>query len=125
ESKLEENNMALHSCNDEVNIIQNRKELAKEIGVSIGDFVCPTQTHSANFYKVTGADRGRGAMELKNAIPNTDALYTKEKNIVLCSFSADCVPIVFYHETEDIIGAIHSGWKGTVQEITRKTFQHL
>src|SRR5699024_1197528 len=47
------------------------------------------------------------------------------KNIVLCSFSADCVPIVFYHETEDIIGAIHSGWKGTVQEITRKTFQHL
>ncbi|HIV74445.1 MAG TPA: peptidoglycan editing factor PgeF [Candidatus Pseudogracilibacillus intestinigallinarum] len=125
ETKLEANNMALHSCKNEANIIENRKRIAAEIGASIDDFVFPTQTHSANFYKVTEADKGRGATTLDDAIANTDALYTFEPDIVLCSFSADCVPILFYHETANVIGVIHSGWRGTIQEIAKKFFQHL
>src|SRR5690606_16145635 len=52
-------------------------------------------------------------------------LYTFEKNIVLATFTADCVPVIFYHENSGVIGVIHSGWQGTVKEITVKIFQHL
>lgn len=121
----EENNMALHVCDNSENVIANRQELANLLQIPLDNFVCANQTHSANFYQVKKQDLGRGATQDQTAIPNTDALYTYEPNIVLCSFTADCVPVLFYHETNGLIGAIHSGWQGTVKEITLKLFEHL
>ena len=121
----EENNMALYVCDNSKNIVENRQELANLLQIPLENFVCANQTHSANFYRVTKEDCGRGARQNETAIPNTDALYTYEPNIVLCSFTADCVPVLFYHETNGLIGAIHSGWQGTVKEITLKLFEHL
>lgn len=122
---LERNNMALHICENPGTVSQNRKKLAQGLGMPLSNFVCANQTHSANFYKVTKQDAGRGATDQKTAIPDTDALYTYEPNLVLCSFTADCVPVLFYHETNGLIGAVHSGWQGTVKEITLKLFEHL
>lgn len=121
----EQGNMALHICEDEEAIIANREKLAKAIGVSLRQFVCANQTHSDHFYEVTNSDAGRGAFTTADAIVDVDALYTFADNIVLTSFTADCVPIIFYNETSKLIGAIHSGWKGTVQSITEKVFIHL
>ena len=89
------------------------------------NFVCANQTHSANFHKVTLTDKGRGANRVDTAITNTDALYTYEPELLLCSFTADCVPVIFYNESSGLIGVIHSGWQGTVKEITLQLFEHL
>lgn len=121
----EENNLALHVCKDEEAILKNRHALTAELHSHIGQLVCANQTHSANFYKVTAADAGRGATSLNDAISNTDALYTFEKNIILSSFTADCVPVILYSEKDHLIGVIHSGWQGTVKEITSKLLAHL
>lgn len=125
DTRPEKNNMALHVCENPKTIIQNREHLAASIGYSLHDFVCANQTHSATYYKVTAADKGRGTLRTDDAIPATDALYTFEPNIVLSSFTADCVPVLFYATDSTLIGAIHSGWQGTVKEITLKTFTHL
>lgn len=125
DTRPEKNNMALHVCENPETIIQNREHLAASIGHSLQDFVCANQTHSATYYKVTAADKGRGTLRADDAIPATDALYTFEPNIVLSSFTADCVPVLFYATDSTLIGAIHSGWQGTVKEITLKTFAHL
>lgn len=121
----DENNMALHVTDHPEQVINNRKKLADFLHVELDQFVCANQTHSANFAKVTTADKGRGTTSLQDAIQNTDALYTIEPNIVLSSFTADCVPIMFYHVKCGLIGVVHSGWQGTVKEITRKLFHHL
>lgn len=125
ESELENNNMALHSCIDPNNILINRKKLATSLHCKLDDFVCNNQTHSSNFHKVTLADRGRGAERIETAIDNTDALYTYEPNLLLCCFTADCVPLIFYDNNSGLIGVIHSGWQGTVKGITSKVFKHL
>jgi polyphenol oxidase len=125
ETALELNNMALHVCESPDAVRGNRKKLAASLNVDLKDFVCANQTHSANFRKVALADKGRGAEEADTAIAETDALYTYEPNILLTSFSADCVPVVFYDEKKELIGAVHSGWQGTVKEITLKLFEHL
>ena len=92
----------------------------------LNDFVCADQTHSAaNFHHVTLEDKGRGATQMNTAIADTDALYTYEPNLVLCSFTADCVPVIFYNEVKGLIGVVHSGWQVTVKEITLKLFKHL
>ncbi|MDW0116684.1 peptidoglycan editing factor PgeF [Sporosarcina thermotolerans] len=124
-SASEFNNMAFHACINPESVVENRKRLSVSLGCGPQDFVCASQTHSANFHKVTVADKGRGAEIGATAIPNTDALYTLEPNIVLCSFTADCVPVMFWNEVNGLIGVIHSGWQGTVKEITSKLFNHL
>lgn len=121
----EENNLALHVCQTEEAILKNRSALTAQLQCGIEQLVCANQTHSANFYKVTAKDAGRGAKSLQDAIPNTDALYTFEKNIVLSSFTADCVPVILYSKKNRLIGVIHSGWQGTVKEITLKLLNHL
>ncbi|MCM3757928.1 peptidoglycan editing factor PgeF [Sporosarcina aquimarina] len=122
---LEENNLALHACLDSTAVLKNRQALAFTLGCSTDDFVFADQTHSANFHKVTRADCGRGATDQTTAIPNTDALFTNEQGIVLAGFMADCVPVLLSNERAGIVGVIHSGWQGTVKEITPKLLQHL
>ena len=124
-AELENNNMALHVCENSAHVVENRKKLAASLHCELNDFVCAQQTHSANFHQVTLADKGRGADRMESAIPDTDALYTYEPNLVVCSFTADCVPVIFYNEVEGLVGVIHSGWQGTVKEITLKLFEHL
>lgn len=121
----EHNNMAFHACMDPETVLENRKRLAAALQCNPGDFVCASQTHSANVHKVTLADKGRGAQVGATAIPDTDALYTLEPNIVLCSFTADCVPVIFRNEVNGLVGVIHSGWQGTAKEITLKVFERL
>ena len=125
EAELEQNNIALHACENPDDIVESRKKLAASLRYELSDFVCANQTHSTNFHHVTLADKGRGAEQLDTAIAETDALYTYEPNLVLCSFTADCVPVIFYNEVNGLIGVIHSGWQGTVKEITLKLFKHL
>jgi YfiH family protein len=121
----EAGNMALHVCENTGNIIKNRRKLAVFLNCGPDSFVCSQQTHSANFYKVTSADRRRGSITTDDAIPETDALYTFEADIMLCCFTADCVPLILYDEKSGLIGTIHSGWEGTVKEITPKVLKHL
>ncbi|WP_252504769.1 peptidoglycan editing factor PgeF [Sporosarcina sp. Marseille-Q4943] len=121
----EHNNMAFHACVNPETVLENRKRLATFLQCNPKDFVCASQTHSANLHKVTLADKGRGAVVGATAIPDTDALYTTEPNLLLCSFTADCVPVIFYNEVNGIVGVIHSGWQGTVKEITLKVFERL
>ncbi|MDD3170084.1 MAG: peptidoglycan editing factor PgeF [Eubacteriales bacterium] len=124
-SAPEENNMALHACNNTGNIIENRRTLAAFLNCCLEDFVCAHQTHSANFHKVTRADRGRGSDTMETAIKETDALYTFEPNLLLCCFTGDCVPLILYNEAAGLVGVIHSGWGGTVREITPKVLRQL
>lgn len=121
----ERSNMALHACDNTEKIIENRKKLAAFLKCDLGDFVCAYQCHSPNFHKVTREDRGCGSTSMESAILNTDALYTYEPNLLLCCFTADCVPLILYNEVTGLTGVIHSGWQGTVQEITTKVLEHL
>ena len=48
---------------------------------------------------------------------NIDGLITNKEKISLSLRFADCTPIYLYDPVENVIGNIHSGWKGTVQKI--------
>lgn len=125
ETEPESNNMALHACLSEDDVLENRKKLAKSLNCRLDDFVCAYQSHSANFHKVNFEDKGRGSITMGSAIKDTDALYTYEPNLLLCCFTADCVPVIFFNEWTGLIGVIHSGWQGTINEITTKVLDHL
>ncbi len=51
---------------------------------------------------------------------NIDGLLTNKQGVSLSLRFADCTPILFYDPVKNVIGNIHSGWRGTVQKIGQK-----
>lgn len=54
-----------------------------------------------------------------------DALIINKANIGIGVFAADCTPVIVYDEKKKVIAAIHSGWRGTFGEITKKTCEYM
>lgn len=125
ENRKENNNMALHCGGDLAAVIENRTAFAGSLDIDVSQCVFAQQTHSANIHKVTKEDIGKGVFTYESGIPDCDALYTSESNILIGVFHADCVPIILYDDITNIICAIHSGWVGTMKQITSKTLEIL
>lgn len=54
-----------------------------------------------------------------------DALITDKPGIVLSVRTADCLPILIADPVHRAVGAVHSGWRGTVLEILPQTIQTM
>lgn len=54
-----------------------------------------------------------------------DALVTNQKNIAIAVGAADCYPVLFYDEKNQVIGAAHCGWKGTLARIVKNTINEM
>lgn len=59
---------------------------------------------------------------LKNL--SCDGLISTEKNIALCVLSADCLPLILWHES-GIIAALHSGRKGSFENILKECMDKI
>lgn len=112
----ENGNLALHVCKNQADVMQNRLALASET-LSLDRWCLANQKHTGNVVRVTSADAKKGAYEPETAIGQTDGLYTTDPNLLIGVFTADCLGILFYDEKHPLVGAVHSGWKGTVQAI--------
>lgn len=96
------------------NVTTNLKLLANSLGFEKSQMVSPKQTHSKNVGIVKSH---------KDIFPETDALITNIPNICIFIRTADCVPILLFDPVKKAVAAIHSGWKSTVQEISKHTIE--
>lgn len=117
-------NMALYLNDDENSVIKNREKLAAHIGIPLNQWVFPKLTHSDRWIKVSHDDGGKGARDEQTSLWGVDAVYTSESDLVLAVGHADCIPLLFYCPSKHLIGALHTGWQGTVKQITDKFLTH-
>ena len=83
------------------------------------------QTHSANVRLISPELFSLARQSQEKILDNVDALITNTHNICLTIRTADCTPILLYDPTHQAIAAIHSGWKGTLQNIVRATLLEM
>jgi YfiH family protein len=86
-------------------------------GHNRNDFVSTFQTHTTNVKVVTDEDRGKGPLK-DRGYTDIDGLITNVPGIILSTFHADCPPVYFVDPIHRAIGLAHSGWKGTLGEIS-------
>ena len=77
--------------------------------------VQPHQTHSVN---VACVDRPNLTPE---NLEGVDALVTDLPGVAIGVRTADCIPVLLYDPVHRAVGAAHSGWRGTVNMIVKKT----
>lgn len=82
------------------------------------------QIHDTKIHKVTKADLDL-THPYKKRLVGIDGLITNEPNLVLVTSYADCVPLYFVDPVKRAIGLSHSGWKGTVHKIGKKTIEAM
>jgi YfiH family protein len=96
----------------------NRHALASALGIPEGKLYLPFQVHKTRILHVTHQTP-------PEALQETDALMTSEKGVCIAVMSADCVPILLYDARNRAVGAVHSGWRGTVARILEKTLHAM
>ena len=52
-----------------------------------------------------------------------DAIITDKAKVAAGVFTADCVPVIIYDIELKVSAAIHSGWRGTYNQIVSKTIE--
>ena len=54
-----------------------------------------------------------------------DAIITNKKKLPIAVLTADCVPILLYDNNNNMIAAIHAGWKGAYKGIIKKVINFM
>lgn len=98
---------------------ENFRRFSEAVGFDPEKLVLSQQTHTANIRKVTAQDFGKGVWRDRD-YTDIDGLVT-DTDAVLVTQYADCTPLLFYDTKKNIAATSHAGWRGTVQEIGRKT----
>jgi polyphenol oxidase len=112
-------NTGFHVGDREEDVCSNRGNLSKSFAIPLNQWVGAEQTHNIHVKKVSFSDRGHGSDSYTNAIKDTDAFFTYDKNLLLTLCFADCVPLYFIAPKYGAIAIAHAGWKGTVGGIAK------
>ncbi len=114
-------NLGLHVDDKKKDVLENRRRICDILNSDYYNLVAGEQLHNDLIKVVNRADQGRGAVDYKSSISNTDALITDKKGVLLTSYYADCMPILLLDPVREVVGLAHAGWRGTVKKIAQKT----
>lgn len=98
-------NGGLGSADDAAAVAENRRRMARWMGVEPEAFLSLYQIHSPDVVRVT-------TPWALDARPKADAMVTARPGIALAIGTADCGPILFADPSAQVVGAAHAGWKG-------------
>lgn len=80
-----------------------------------------------NYYETKQIHSNIVSIVDNNYINNTpgDALITNIPNTPIIIKVADCIPILLYDKENKVLALIHSGWKGTLENVTKNTIETM
>lgn len=84
-----------------------------------GLWIKTKQTHSDHIAVILEGEK------VPQFLEDTDGVITNQKNLLVLTSYADCTPIVIYDPQKQVVANIHSGWRGTVQQIGPKALQKM
>ena len=109
-------NCGIESKDKKKNIEANLKKVCKKLGCSKNNLILLNQIHS-NIVCVI------------NKIPKkkltADSIITNKKKIALGVLTADCAPVFIYDPDNNLVSAIHIGWRGAYNKIITKTINNF
>ena len=116
-------NGGLGSNDDPANVVENRRRMAKQVGVAPERFLSLYQIHSPDALVAERAFAediwGHGPR------PKGDALVTRTAGLALGVSTADCGPVLFVDPSSRVIGAAHAGWKGALTGVLESTLEGM
>ena len=104
-------NLGLNTFDNYKNVTENRNRLFSVLKVKDDQTAFLDQVHGSEVLEVQTSGHWKGF----------DAMITQKKNLFLFIGIADCTPILIFDQKNEVVAAIHAGWRGVVGEIVMKT----
>ena len=104
-------NLGAHLGDTPENVAENFKILRDGVFGGNGKIVRTHQTHGTNIALV---DENTGVLD------DVDGLITNVPGLILTTYFADCVPLLFYDPVAGAIGNAHAGWRGCAENMAEK-----
>ena len=98
------------------NVIENRTRAVESLGLNYKKLCVLNQVHGNEVFI---------AKDVSKTLPKADAIVTCDPHLVLAIQTADCVPILFLDPNHSVIGAAHSGWRGSLQGVVQNTVKAM
>ncbi|MCT4575602.1 MAG: peptidoglycan editing factor PgeF [Alphaproteobacteria bacterium] len=86
------------------------------------NYVFPKQVHGSKILIINSLEE---AKNIDAYSVEVDATITKERGVILCISTADCAPIILVDRDNNIISAVHAGWKSACKGIITKTIKEM
>ena len=112
--EFESLNLGSNRGDDPACVRENFRRVCALFGVDENGACVTNQVHKNDVRIVTGADRH---ICLGPVPYEADGLVTAEKGLPIFCFTADCVPVLLHDPAAGVAGAIHCGWRSSVQDI--------
>lgn len=109
---------------DKNEVINNRKKFFEKLRIPYDRSVFIEVIHGTKIIKVTSSLCGVGNYSQMSAL-KADALITNEKNIALVLLTADCVPVIMYDNTNQILALVHVSRHNSRQAFVQKVLSNL
>jgi|TARA_B100001142_G_scaffold273504_1_gene281044 polyphenol oxidase len=106
-------NCGIGSADKKIYILKNLSIVKKKISHNSKKIILTHQIHSDKFNFIDKE------YKIKKPLIG-DALITNQKKTPIAVLTADCAPILLYDTKNNIIAAIHAGWKGAYKGIIKK-----
>ena len=118
-------NLGLHVGDAAEMVCRNREQVTTAVGLSLAQMVCAEQVHRSQVAVITESDAGRGARDLESAIAGVDALVTRESDLLLALFFADCLPVLLADTENRVVAVAHAGWRGLIGGVLENTIERM
>lgn len=117
DEKIDFVNLAITLSNVDSKCREDMEFVCKSANFNIENLTSNIQIHSDIVNKI---DENNICQKIEG-----DALITNVPNVPLLIFTADCVPIAIIDKKNKAIGLAHAGWRGTFDEISKKTIEKM
>jgi len=115
-SRRQDGNMSL-CYGDTQGALENRKRFLSALGIDYRSLICAKQVHGNTVTFVAESNKGSGALDYDNSIPDTDGFLTDRKNLPIAILTADCLSVFIYDPKRPAVGILHAGWRSTEKNI--------
>ncbi|HAS73062.1 MAG TPA: peptidoglycan editing factor PgeF [Clostridiales bacterium UBA8960] len=126
-------NTSFFGQDDKASVFENIKLALKMLNIDAKTIIATGQVHSDQILYIGDDFQFDSLLKIETPLEGyevyvaheTDGLMTHRKDVVLMIFYADCVPLIIYDQKKKIAGSIHSGWRGTAQQIGKKAINMM
>ena len=102
-------NVGIGSQDDRNNVAENRRRAMAALDMPANALHTLYQVHGADVVRIDSGEAWQ-----PGSAPQADAMVSSQPGAVLGVLTADCVPVLFADSSAGVVGAAHSGWKGTL-----------
>lgn len=104
-------NCSISNSDNKKNVSKNKLIAMKNLNLHKKKLILIKQTHSSKVIRINNANLNKNL--------EADGMITSLKNVVLGVLTADCAPIFIYDDSNKFVCSLHSGWKGSLNNISQ------